>query len=168
MLKCLLLRRKFYDYLDNNLSELNKIKLKRHLEVCNNCSQKLSQLKSILDLAAKKEPPKPNQEFWHNFKIDLDRKLNQRLIPPLVFERRLTYRLRPVLTYALALVLILVIGSYFYKNYSSFISLAQEDEALVDDIFLLDEIGEAPNLNRDEDAYINEINLFFQLDQDLT
>lgn len=167
MLKCLFIRRKLYDYLENSLSDIDRIKVKKHLDVCNNCQDGLSQLKSIIVLAAEKKAPQPDNEFWHNFRIDLDRKLNERFVPPINIERKLRYHLRPVFAYAGALVFILVIGigSYVYKRpYTALIRIAQEED-LVEEILTLDDLkGGDLGLNDDANLEMDleEINLSYQ------
>lgn len=168
MLKCLFIKRKLYDYLENCLSDLDMAKVESHLKSCNKCEQSLSRIKNILDLASGKQTPQPNAEFWHNFKIDLDRKLNERLVPKIKLERRLSYRLRPVFAYATILIFILLAGNYFYKNIPSPLRYAEENADLVEETELLDEIDELTDLNHNEDAYLDEINLLYQLDMDLT
>lgn len=169
MLKCLLLRRKLYDYSDNSLSDIDKIRVKEHLDVCNKCQDTLEQIKNLLDLAAQKNIPQPSEEFWHNFKIELDRKLNQKLVPQFTLRRRCSYSLKPALAYTLALIFILVIGSQINKNYRSIGLIAQTDEELVDEMELLDELEQTPELNQDKEAsYKEEIELLLQYDQNLT
>jgi hypothetical protein len=139
MLKCLFLRRKLYDYLENSLSDIDRIKVKKHLDVCNNCQDSLSQLKIIIALAAEKKAPQPDNEFWHNFRVDLDRKLNERLVPPINIERKLSYRLRPLFAYVGALIFILVIGigSYVYKKPFANLTRIAQDKDLIDEILTL-------------------------------
>lgn len=168
MLKCLFIKRKLYDYLENNLSDIDMVKVHSHLDVCHKCNQSLSQIKSILDLASQKKTPEPTEEFWRNFKIDLDRKLNAGLVPPINLERRLSYRFRPVFVCATVLIFILLMGNYLYKNIPSNLRYAQENEDVVEETELLDEIGKAEDLNDNEDTYLDEIDLFYQLDIDLT
>ncbi len=166
MLKCLFIRRKLYDYLENSLSDLDRIKVKKHLDVCNNCQNSLSQLKSIIALAAEKKTPQPDNEFWHNFRVDLDRKLNERLVPPIKIERKLRYSLRPVFAYVGALIFILVIGigSYVYKRpYANLTRIAQ-DEDLINEILTLDDL-EGSGLELDDanlEMDLEEINLSYQ------
>lgn len=167
MLKCLFIKRKLYDYLDNSLSDIDRIKVKAHLDVCSNCRERLSQIRSIIDLAANKCVPEPDNEFWHNFRIDLDRKLNEKLIPPIRIEHKLRYHLRPVFAYVGALIFILVIGigNYVYKRpYANLTRIAQ-DEDLINEISTLDdleggdlELNDNGNLEMD----LEEINLSYQ------
>ncbi len=167
MLKCLFIRKKLYDYLDNSLSDIDRIKVKKHLDVCNNCQDSLSQFKSIIALAAEKKTPHPDNEFWHNFRVDLDIKLNERLVVPINIERKLRYHLRPVFAYVGALIFILVIGigSYVYKRpYANLTRIAQEDD-LVEEILTLDDLegGDLElNDNGNLETDLEEINLSYQ------
>lgn len=165
MLKCLFIRRKLYGYFDNALSEMDRIKVKSHLDVCDECRHRLSQIKNIIDLATQKKIPQPNAEFWHNLKVDLDRRLNEILVPPIRIGHKPSYRLRPAFAYIATLILILVVGNYFYKNLLSIPGHLTQDEELIEEIVTLQEIDEALQLNYDENAYIEELNLLFQLDQ---
>lgn len=164
MLKCLLIKRKLYDYLNHNLSDIDKIKVGRHLDSCDKCKVRLNRMKSILDLALQKEAPQPTDEFWHSFRVDLDRKLNAQLVSPLTFERKLGYRLRPVFAYTLVLIFVLTMGIYFSKKTPTSYIFAQKDDTLVDEIVMLDELSEGAELNHNEEFYIEEINLIYQLE----
>lgn len=165
MLRCLFIRHKLYDYLENSLSELDKIKVENHLGICNNCKERLGQIRSILDLASQRKSPQPNSEFWHNFKLELDRRLNENLIPPITFERRLVYRLRPAFAYIFILIFFLTIGNYLYKRPFSRLPNIAQDEDLIDETLTLDELEEGLESEHNEDAYTEELDLFYQLDQ---
>lgn len=170
MLKCLFIRKKLYDYFDNCLSDIDRIKVKAHLDSCGKCRENLEQIRNIIDLAAQKKTPCPSEEFWHNFKVGLDRKLNQKLVPKFAFGGRLIFNLKPAFAYALALVFILVIGSRITnKDYRFVRMFAQSDEELVEEMALLDEVDQTQDLTQDKDSsYNEEIELLYQLDQTLT
>ncbi len=151
MLKCLFIKRKLYDYLENSLTDIERIKVKDHLNVCSNCKDRLAQLKNIIALAAEKKAPEPDSEFWHNFKIDLDRRLNEELVPLANLEPKLSYRLRPVFAYVSALIFILVIvNSNLYKRPHQDLTRIAQEEDLVEEILSLDELDEILSLNEDE------------------
>jgi hypothetical protein len=166
MWKCLFIKRKLYDYLENSLSEIERIKVEKHLKTCNRCQDNLSQLKVVIDLAAKKKTPQPDSDFWHDFRIDLDRKINERLVPPIKAEYKLRYLPKPVFVYVSILIFILVIGlgSYFYKNLNSnFIRIAQQDKNLIEEILTLDELEDNTlelNDNADLEMDLEEIILY--------
>ncbi|OGX25009.1 MAG: hypothetical protein A3J51_02415 [Omnitrophica WOR_2 bacterium RIFCSPHIGHO2_02_FULL_45_21] len=166
MLKCILIKRKLYDYLDDSLSETAKLKVKNHLDACHNCREQLSQIKTILDLAGQKNIPQPKGEFWHNFKIDLDRKLNDRLVGPLSLKPLPRFSLKPALAYAVLSVFFLAIAASLYKfPHPAALRLAQNDDELIEEAIALDELGEALELDHDEDAYLEEVDLFLALEQ---
>lgn len=185
MLKCILMKRKLYDYADDGLSETAKLKVKNHLDACHNCRERLSRIKAILDFSGQKNIPQPKEEFWHNFKIDLDRKLNDRLVGPLTplettgqpqkIKRFLTgltlkparrFYLKPAFAYAALLVFFLAIASSLSKfPHLALLQLAQNDDELAEEAIALDELGEAAELNYDEDAYLEEVDLFLALEQ---
>ncbi len=169
MLRCLFLRRKLYDYIDNSLSEIDRIRVNRHINLCDKCKERLNKIRTILDLAVQRKSPRPTDEFWYNFKIDLDRRLNEKLATPIILKQRLTYRLKPALAYTLILIFILTIGIYFHKEHRPLKHLAQaEYDTLVDEIILLEEVSEAVDLDDYEDSYIEEIELVYQLDSSAT
>jgi len=165
MLKCLFMKRKLYDYLDNGLSDVDRIKVENHINICAGCRERLGEIRDIIELAAQRRVPEPSEEFWHNFKTDLDRRLSQRLVSPFDSKRKSSYFLKPVLAYALAVLFFVAIGSLFYKNYFSVRLSMIHDDALVNEVVALEELGQSPVSSRDKDAYMDDINLFYQFDQ---
>ena len=166
MLKCILMKRKLYDYADDGLPETAKLKVKNHLDACHNCRERLSQIKAILDFSGPKNIPQPKEEFWHNFKIDLDRKLNDTLVGPFTFKPLPRFWLKPALAYAVLSVFFLAIAASLYKfPHPAALRLAQNDDELIEEAIALDELGEALELDHDEDAYLEEVDLFLALEQ---
>lgn len=165
MLKCLFLRKKLYDYIDNSLSDIDKIKVGAHLDVCANCRERINQIRNILDLAGQKEVPRPSDEFWHNFKIDLDRQLNKKLIPQLKPGYRPSYSFRPAFAYVLTLVFAMLFGSFFLKNYSSVRTHSITQDSLADEVVDIDEVSQESMFDNDKDSYIDEIELLSQFEQ---
>lgn len=164
MLKCIFIKRRLYDYLDNSLSEIERMKVEAHLGRCNKCGQSLKQLKIILDAASRKKAPQPNDEFWHDFKIDLGRKLNEKLVPDFSLKQSLGYRLRPAFSFALILIFILAVGNYFLKNpHPASLRLAQDDD-LVEEADALDAIDEVSEFDYQDEPY-EELNLLYKLDE---
>jgi predicted anti-sigma-YlaC factor YlaD len=159
MIRCIFIKKKLYDYLDDSLSELDKDKVKRHLERCFSCRKRLEQIDTLLALAKQKNIPQPSDEFWHNFQIGLDRKF--RIRPSL------SLRLKPVFAYASLLVAILTLG-VFLNFYTSPTLLSKTDLALVNEISMLEELTQETYLNHSEEAYIEEIEILSALDQELT
>lgn len=166
MLKCLFLRRRLYDYLDNSLSEVDKIKVKEHIAACRNCRARISQMQNIIDLSSQGIAPKPHDEFWHNFKIDLDRSLNEALVKPVRLERKRIYLLRPALVYISALMFIFLVGSYFSQSRRIAVTRIVQEDALVEDILSLDELDETSYTNDlDDTDLLEEIILLDQINQ---
>ncbi len=165
MLRCLLIKRKLYDYLEGSLSQIQKIKVKSHLEVCSRCKEELYQLKNILDTASIRKIPQPSVEFWHNFKVDLDRNLNEKLMGSQEVRLKPRYYLKPAFAYILVLIFTLVVGNYLWKRPFVSLKLAAQNEARIDEMESLDEEIETPELNQSEDGYIDELNLIYELDQ---
>jgi len=139
MLKCLFIKRKLYDYSDNTLSDIDTIKVKRHLEICSGCRVRLEEIKNVINLASAKEPPRPSEDFWRNFNIDLNRKLDRRAARPIRIELGFRYRLRPVFAYAMIIIFFIGIGGYFFKKGHN--SLGQ-NRYLVEEVMALEDIGE--------------------------
>lgn len=162
MLKCLFIRKKLYDYFDGGLSGKNKATVKSHLDICSGCKQRLEEIENVVGLAAKKKAPEPGEGFWDDFRVNLDRRLNQELVSPIVIKGGLKYHLKPAFAYLFTLMFVLAIGVYFYKPH---FSISRVDQELVDKIMALDELGEISALDHSEDAFLDEINLFFQFSQ---
>ena len=164
MLKCLFLRRRLYDYFDDSLSEVDKIKVKEHIDACGDCRSRLSQMQNIIDLSSQKITPKPNDELWHNFKIDLDRSLNEALVKPVRLEHKRIYLSRPAFVYISALMFIFLVGSYFSQSRRFPVTRIAQEDALVEDILSLDELDEASYVNELDDAdLLEEVILLDQL-----
>jgi hypothetical protein len=158
------MRRKLYEHLDNSLPDRDTLAVKGHLEICDKCRVKFEQMKSIVGAAGEKKAPVPNEEFWHNFNIDLDRKLNEKLVRPPVVQHAAIFRVRPAFAYISALLFVCVIAGSFYRK-SSIVVYSQQDEDLVDGIVELDELGQTSGLDHNEDAYLEDITLAGQLNQ---
>lgn len=161
MLRCFFVKSKLYPYLEETLSDTDKSSVRNHLDSCTSCRNRASQLKTILDLVRQKRLPELPREFWHNFRADLDNRLNQELVPGVAAGCLLKYRLRPAFAYAFALILVAFMGFYFH-----FQPFHYDD--LVNEVTVLEEIGVAPELNQDKDVYIDELNLLYQFDQNLS
>jgi hypothetical protein len=162
MLNCFFMKRKLYEYLDGGLSDKQKAGVKKHLEKCVSCSRLLNEMKSIFDLAPKGEI-NPSQNFWDNFKIGLDRKLNDALLSPLSAKPGVSRQLKPVLAYAIILTLFFTAGGYFYRIFSSKHAALLAEQELVEEVLLLDEVDSASELNHSEDAYIEELDILYSL-----
>ncbi len=167
MFKCYLIKNKLYSYLDNTLGQKELIFVKKHLNDCPACRSRLGKMENLIKYAKSAQPPELDSGSWHDFKIDLDRKLNARLVPEFKLKRSLSYQLRPVLVYAS--ILVFMFGLWVYKAQVRY--TISEDahlyDTIVDESNLVDELAPEMNLNHDEDAYIDEINLLMQLGGDL-
>ena len=167
MISCIFIRKKLYDYLDNSLSEVDRDKIEKHLQLCSVCQKRLDQMNKVIELARTKKSPQLSEDFWHNFQIELDRKLNKRLVPELRFKTHLSYRLKPALVYASTLVVILFIGLYIHL-YSTSAIFTKSDLALINEISLLEEVTSEIYLNGTEQTLTEEIEFLYQLNSDLT
>jgi len=154
MLKCLFVRRKLYDYLDNGLSDIQKIDVRKHLDVCGGCRDRLGQLKRIIDMASRKKTPHPSDEFWNSFMNGLDRRLNESLVTPVAVREKMRHRLMPAFSFAAVLIFFLALGGYFYgkNNLTSF----RQDKYLIEEIMALEETGEEIELNHEDANYMND------------
>jgi hypothetical protein len=163
MIKCLFIRRKLYGYLCREFAEAEHKKIKQHLDACPVCRKRLEGIRELINLAQMRKTPEVSEGFWHDFKTDLDRKLNARLIPEFKLSPGLSYKLRPALVYASVLLIILGLWTYRFGAYTKRVNVAQSAEELVNEINLNDELSLEPGLNHDEDAYMDEFNLLIQL-----
>ncbi len=165
MLECLFVRRKLYGYFCREFAEAEHDKIKQHLDACPACRKKLEEIEELIKLAEARKTPEVNEAFWHDFKTDLDRRLNARLVPELKLRPGLIYKLRPALVYASVLVIILGLWTCRFGSRARRINIAQSAEELVNEINLNDELSLESGLNHDEGAYIDEFNLLIQLDE---
>ncbi len=167
MFKCFFIKRKLYSYLDDVLSPENLRFVKNHLNDCSSCRAELEKMEGLVKAAQSIQVPQLNNEAWHDFKVDLDRKLNARLVPEFKLKRGLGYQLRPVLVYASVLIFVFGLWIYQAKINSTKANIMYAYDDIVNNINFLDELDQGLNLNHDEDAYIEEINLLSQLESDI-
>lgn len=161
-----MMKRKLYDYIDDSLVQADKLKVQKHLEACPGCRERLDQIKIILNRAHSKNTPLADKEFWHDFKTGLDKKLNDKLVGSLALRRRPVFSLKPAFAYiAVAIFFIAVFGSLYKFNLSAPLRLAQSEDELVDETIDLDELEGQAALNHNEDAYLEEIDLLFEIEQ---
>lgn len=161
MLKCFFYRRKIYEYVDGGLSELDKARVKQHLLVCDYCRRKAEEARAIINSAKEALAPEPSDDFWHDFKIGLDRKLNSILLPQFESRRTKARSPRPVIAYATAFVMVLAVSTYLYF---SRLPAINSEAALVNEAAFIDEVSPGSLLGRGEDTYIEEINLIYLVD----
>ena len=164
MLKCFLLRKKIYEYLDSSLSDVDSIRVKKHLETCGKCREKLERMKSIIAAASGKKAPVPGSEFWHKFQVDLDAKLNEKLVRPSAVSVNRTFRFRPAVAYVSALLFVFVLGISLYRKPNVTFRIEQ-DEDLVNGVAELYDLDENPALNHNDESDLDEIILLDQISQ---
>lgn len=170
MLKCIRFKRKLYDYLEDSLSQADRLKVKGHLDACPGCREKAAQIKAILECASAKNIPQPDKEFWQDFKVELDKKLNDELVGHLTLKPRPVFLLRPAFAYAAVLIFFLItIGSLYKFRFPAPLQFAQNDDELIDELteeaVTLEELGESAVLDQDEDAYLEEIDFLLEIEQ---
>ena len=139
MLKCIWLRKKLYDYVDNALNENERVKLANHLESCADCRHRAEDIRGILGVAQSMNTPQPSEEFWHNFQSELDHKLNDQLVPSREERLAVSRKLRPALAFTMLSMLILVFTFGVFTRTAKLPRLAQEDKALIEEISSLDD-----------------------------
>ncbi len=168
MFKCYFIKRKLYPYLDNTLNPQDLNYVKEHLSHCHNCRVKLERMAGLIKAAQSVRPPELDSGSWHDFKVELDRKLNARLVPEFKLKRGLVYQLRPVLVYASVLIFIIGLWAYKIESQYKMLKTAYTYDSLEDEASMVDELAPEMNLNHDEDSYIDEINLLIQMGGDVT
>ena len=139
MLKCIWLRKKLYDYVDNALNENERVKLANHLESCADCRGRAEDIRRIIGAAQARTVPQLSEEFWHNFQSELDHKLNEQLVPSREERLAVSRRLRPALAFTMVSLLLMVFTFGVFSRTSKLPRLAQEDNALIEEISNLDE-----------------------------
>jgi len=157
------MRRKLIDFLGKSLNEEDQLKVRSHLDSCLACRKRIADFSALLRTTAKLQSPDPSQEFWHDFKVDLDKRLNEELLSsaspsvhPLPGTRFIP---RPALAYLAVLIFFLVIGASFYRN------LISQDNHLIEEAVTLDEINNSNDSNQSKDAFLEELNLLYQFGQ---
>ena len=162
MLECFLLKRKLYDCLDNSLSEKDRMRIKKHLDVCPHCQERLTQLKVILDYASSKHIPSPNNQFWYTFNAGLARRLDAIVSESGTMTQRSAVYRKPALVSAVLCVFFLAIGISLFKFQHLTEMPLKQEAALTKEFAAFDELSEVPELNH-EDDYLEEMDLLMQL-----
>lgn len=166
MFKCIFSSKKLYGYLCGGLSDIDRLKVEAHLDTCAKCKEKLAQMQMILSTLEKKAPPQPDESFWHDFNVELDRKLNEQLVPPIILKRPLAYRLNPAFAYAVVLIFTLIVTGYLFQPQFKALAIAKEDAALAQEITTLAEISDETILRGEYlDNEIEEIDLINAIEQ---
>lgn len=169
MLKCLLLRRKLYGHAQGLLADAEAKRVQQHVESCTSCRQRFRQVQSIIEAARGKRMPKLKGQLWHEFQIELDRKLNARLVPEFQFKRGLRLNLKPAFSYTLVLILLLVSGIYFYNRQQAQLAMFLEEDYIVNEVAFLEIVGNSQEVaNGDIEALIEEVEFLYNTAGNLT
>jgi hypothetical protein len=94
----------------------DKLKLDKHLETCENCKSQLAQIQSTLNGMNQYNRPQPTDEFWDNYWLNLESKLEQKLS----FKNRLIsiFQIKPSWIYGIATAAaFLIIGIFIGKSF---------------------------------------------------
>ncbi len=164
MLRCFFIGRKLYDYLDNTLSEKEKIAVQEHLAVCPRCSRSLSEIGRVIRLVSEMPFPRPGEDFWHKFKSELDDKLNRRLG---VFTRNkhtVPVSAKPVFA-AMLIVFLFLAVSAFFRFSGKQESPKKSDLLLIKDIRALEEQAFDADPESQPTIYIDGLRLLSQQNQ---
>jgi hypothetical protein len=161
MFQCFFIEKKLYDYLDNTLSEKDKMAVKEHLESCPRCARILSHTARLVRGATETRIPVPGEDFWHNFKEELNGKLDQRLGISASVKKSPALRLRPALAMALILVVVIITGALLRFSGKSG-NLVQPYNLLIQDIRSLEKINFDFDPEFQAITYINGLQLSSQ------
>lgn len=165
---CFLIKRKLYDFIEDNLTQAQAEKIKIHLAGCARCAQEHSRMRQVLALASQKKTPELSGQFWANFDRELEEKLVKKKVLPEQIRLRQYYfprvGLRPAFTVATVFILLLAINFYLFGGLPTKARLnALSDERLLNDIETLEELtGESVALDN-EDYLLNELDLLEEL-----
>jgi len=103
----------------NEINPKEKSKLEKHLENCDSCKTQLAQIQSTLNGMNQYKREEPSEEFWNNYWINLESKLDRK--PP--FSEKLkkifaVFQIRPSWIYGFATAAaFLIIGIFLGKFY---------------------------------------------------
>ncbi|MDD5730562.1 MAG: zf-HC2 domain-containing protein [Candidatus Omnitrophica bacterium] len=154
MLKCFFIKRKLYDYLDNSLSETQRIGVKEHLARCRSCKEELNRMHGVIGLTRSKPSPVPSEDFWSKFNIELDEKLNNILVAPAAFKPKRKFLLKPALVMPVVSMIIIAIGMYFLLNNKTVSRSGHSESELINEILLLEEVSPEAVLIDGDSAYL--------------
>jgi anti-sigma factor RsiW len=164
MFRCFFIEKKLYEYLDNTLSEKETIALREHLEVCPRCARSLSEIARVIRWASEIPVPRPGEDFWHNFKAELNYKLNQRSGVSVRNKHVSISRAKLVLAAAFILIVVLAAGALL--RFSGKQEAGKDpDMLLIKDIRALEEITFDSDPEFHATVYIDGLQLALQQNQ---
>lgn len=161
MFRCFLIRKRLYEYLEHNLSDIDNRRVKSHLQICEACQNRFNQMNVLLELARAKKTPQIQEDFWHDFNTGLDKKLNAVLVPEFRTMPSLKFQFKPLLVYVSVSVFVLAVTAALSFHSKTKI-IGNSEAALIDEISLLDELTDDPILSGNIEDYLEEIDILEQ------
>jgi hypothetical protein len=160
MFGCIFLKRKLYDYLEDDLPEAEAAKLKKHVQACPTCQKRMLEISRLLAMAKTKNMPEVSDDFWHDFSIKLDERLNAQLVPELKTKALAKYRPQPVFAFASVMIVFLLASALFYFLHRP-VFFSSSEKSLLNDAAVLEELSGEPLLNGSEEDYLDELTFLY-------
>ena len=80
MSRCARIRKRFVEYLYDELDSLQRQEVEGHVKGCPDCSMVLGQMRATLGLLEKRSRPEPTEEFWESYWERLSERMEGELI----------------------------------------------------------------------------------------
>ncbi len=167
MLKCFFFKRKFFEYCEGKLSERDCKKMRRHIDECRRCRELFETVGRVERVH--KDVPKQSETFWHNFSVELNQRLDKRGAKKLWRPPTFTVIPKPAVAFAVAAMVLLTFVFIMPQFNNKYVQnpLVSTPDALFKEVLLLEDVTGVALLNHNEDAYFDEIELFYELDQEV-
>ncbi len=116
MKKCKYFQQLLVEDFYNEINSQDKSKLDKHLETCEDCKSQLAQIQSTLNGMNQYNRSQPSEEFWDNYWINLESKLEQK--PSWIDKLISRIQFKPSWIYGIATAgAFLIIGIFIGKSF---------------------------------------------------
>jgi hypothetical protein len=77
MSKCKKIKESIVEAIYNQLPEANTLDFNQHIKSCTQCMEEYLKIKSLLEFMDKRQRPKMSDQFWDNFSLQMEDKINK-------------------------------------------------------------------------------------------
>ncbi len=107
-MKCRKVKKRFVDYIEDELKNFEKETIDEHLRLCIKCSAELNSLKKTISLTKRARVPRLSEKFLVNFLPNVRERIEARK------EKRFSFKLVPV--FAVSLSILFIISIFYFRN----------------------------------------------------
>ena len=166
MITCIFIEHMLPDYIEGGLPHEKMKKIDRHLKTCVRCRETVETIRLVARAQEDSPVPETDAEFWHGFRTELDNKLNRELNGDARLFPRFPRLPKPVLAFAGGvLVVLLAFGILSLPRSGGEADFyAQSDEAIAEEILLVEELSGEQLIVEDVEAFLSELYFCYEME----